>query len=91
MDGKRFLGWMVSAIVGGALEWRPHIQLTAPSGQGKSWLLREVLSVLMGPLLTQIVDAYSCGPSPADWTCQPAVFVRRSGAVLLSGYLNCCR
>ena len=57
MDGKRFLGWMVSAIVGGALEWRPHIQLTAPSGQGKSWLLREVLSVLMGPLLTQIVDA----------------------------------
>ena len=57
MDGKRFLGWMVTAIVGGALEWRPHIQLTAPSGQGKSWLLRQVLSVLMGPLLTQIVDA----------------------------------
>ena len=57
MDGKRFLGWMVSAIVGGALEWRPHIQITAPSGQGKSWLLREVLSVLMGPLLQQIVDA----------------------------------
>ena len=57
IDGKRFLGWMVSAIVGGALEWRPHIQLTAPSGRGKSWLLREVLSVLMGPLLTQIVDA----------------------------------
>ena len=59
MDGKRLLGWMVSAIVGGALEWRPHIQLTAPSGQGKSWLLREVLAVLMGPLLQRIVDATS--------------------------------
>ena len=57
MDGKRFLGWMVSAIVGGALEWRPHIQITAPSGQGKSWLLREVLSPLMGPLLQRIADA----------------------------------
>ena len=57
MDGKRFLGWMVSAIVGGALEWRQHLQLTAPSGRGKSWVLRKVLKVLMGPLLTQIVDA----------------------------------
>ena len=57
MDGKRLLGWMVSAIVGGALEWRPHIQITAPSGQGKSWLLREVLAALMGPLLQRIADA----------------------------------
>ena len=57
MDGKRFLGWMVSAIVGGALEWRPHVQITAPSGQGKSWLLREVLAALMGPLLQRIADA----------------------------------
>ena len=57
MDGKRLLGWMVSAIVGGALEWRPHMQITAPSGQGKSWLLREVVSALMGPLLQRIADA----------------------------------
>ena len=57
MDGKRLLGWMVSAIVGGALEWRPHIQITAPSGQGKSWLLREVLAALHGPLLQRIADA----------------------------------
>ena len=57
MDGKRLLGWMVSAIVGGALEWRPHIQLTAPSGKGKSWLLREVVAAGMGPLLQRIADA----------------------------------
>ena len=57
MDGKRLLGWMVTAIVGGALEWRPHMQITAPSGQGKSWLLREVVSALMGPLLQRIADA----------------------------------
>ena len=57
MDGKRFLGWMVSAIIGGALEWRPHVQITAPSGRGKSWLLREVLAALTGPLLQRIADA----------------------------------
>ena len=59
MDGQRMLGWMVSAIVGGALEWRPHVQITAPSGQGKSWLLREVVAALMGPLLQRIADASS--------------------------------
>ena len=59
MDGKRLLGWMVSAIVGGALEWRPHIQITAPAGHGKSWLLREVVAALMGPLLQRIADASS--------------------------------
>ena len=57
MDCMRLLGWIVSAIVGGALEWRPHIQITAPSGQGKSWLLRNVVGSLMGPLLQRIADA----------------------------------
>ena len=40
-DGRRFLGWMVAAIIGGALEWRPHLLLTAPAAQGKTWLLKE--------------------------------------------------
>ena len=52
-DGRRFLGWMTAAIVGGALEWRPHLLLTAPSTQGKTWMLKNVLEKLMGPLLTQ--------------------------------------
>lgn len=56
-DGKRLLGWLVVAIAGGALEWRPHIQFSAPSGTGKSWILREVVQRLMGPLLQRIADA----------------------------------
>ena len=63
MDGMRLLGWMVSAIIGGALEWRPHMQITAPSGQGKSWLLRNVIGGLMGPLLQRIADASSAALS----------------------------
>ena len=56
-DGRRWLGWMVSAITGGALKWRQHMQITAPSGSGKSWLLSDVLAPLMGPLLQRIADA----------------------------------
>ena len=56
-DGRRLLGWIVAAIVGGALEWRPHLLLTAPAAQGKSWLLRHVVERLMGELLIRIADA----------------------------------
>ena len=56
-DGRRFMGWMVVAMVGGALEWRPHLLLTAPATQGKTWILKNVLERLMGPLLTSLSDA----------------------------------
>ena len=50
-DGRRMLGWIVAAVVGGALDWRPHILFTAPARQGKSFILVEVLTPLMGPVL----------------------------------------
>ena len=57
MHGQRMLGWIVASIVGGALEWRPHIMLTAPPTVGKSWLLREIVARIMGPLVRRIADA----------------------------------
>ena len=61
-DGRRILGWVVAAICGGALEWRPHIMLSAPASAGKSWLLKYVIEDLMGRsdqggLLHKIADA----------------------------------
>ena len=56
-DGRRFLGFMVTAIVGGALEWRPHMMLTAPAAYGKSWLLTNVVDPLMGALMERLADA----------------------------------
>ena len=47
-DGKRFMGWLVSAIVGGALSWRPHAWLNGLSGSGKSWLLDPVAKKICG-------------------------------------------
>ena len=36
-DGQRLLGWIVASLVGGALEWRPHMILYAPAAAGKTW------------------------------------------------------
>ena len=58
-DCRRFLGWLVASVAGGALEWRPHLMLAAPATAGKSWLLREVLKPLMGPLMLPIANASS--------------------------------
>lgn len=56
MAGRAMLGWIVSALVGGALEHRPALWLIAPSGSGKSYFLDEVLSPIYGPLLAHLHD-----------------------------------
>ena len=58
-DCRRMLGWLVAAVAGGALAWRPHLMLAAPSTAGKSWLLRQVVRPIMGPLMMPIADASS--------------------------------
>ncbi len=42
------LGWCVVAPFCGALEWRPHIWVTGKSGSGKSWVIGEYISRLLG-------------------------------------------
>ena len=60
-DGRRFLGWIVTAMVGGALEWRPHLWLTSPAKAGKTWLFSNVLLKLMGSAMMPIADASPAG------------------------------
>jgi len=55
-DGKRFLGWIVASLIGGALEWRPHAYLNAPTTAGKSWLLSEIVGAILGPAHDRVVD-----------------------------------
>ena len=59
-DARRMLGWTIAAMVGGALEWRPHILMVAPAGSGKSWLLKQIMT-LMGPLVYTVSDATAAG------------------------------
>ena len=45
------VGWLVISILGGALDWRPHLWLVGPSGAGKSWVLENVCKALLGDYL----------------------------------------
>ena len=60
-DGRRFLGWIVAALVGGALEWRPHLWMTAPAETGKTWLFDNVLLTLMGDAMLDLADVTAAG------------------------------
>lgn len=48
MSGKLFAGWMALAPICGALSWRPHGWVTGASGSGKSWVISNIVSPLIG-------------------------------------------
>ncbi|RAU20756.1 hypothetical protein CU669_16880 [Paramagnetospirillum kuznetsovii] len=48
--GYLLIGWIVSAMVGGAMPWRPHVWLSGPSGSGKTWTQTMIISPLLGSL-----------------------------------------
>lgn len=54
------LGWIASALVGGALDWRPMIWLTGEAATGKS-TLQKLISAVMGALLVTSSDATAAG------------------------------
>ena len=49
-DGRLLAGWIVSALIGGALAWRPHLWMLAEGGSGKSWVMENIIRPLLGPL-----------------------------------------
>lgn len=44
------LGWVVTSLLSGALNWRPNLWLTGPTVAGKSSLIDEVLRKLIAPV-----------------------------------------
>lgn len=42
------LGWSLIAPFGGLLEWRPHIWISGSSESGKSWVMENLISPLVG-------------------------------------------
>ena len=43
-------GWVFSAIVCGALDWRPHLTLNGESGAGKSYVWNSYIAPILGPM-----------------------------------------
>jgi putative DNA primase/helicase len=48
--GYVLAGWIVAAVLGGALRWRPHIVLTGEKGAGKTWVLEHIIKPALGGL-----------------------------------------
>lgn len=45
---KILTGWLVAALVGGALRWRPHCWISGASRSGKTWLMDNVIRPILG-------------------------------------------
>ena len=59
--GRAMCGWLVTAIIGGALEFRPAIWMNAPKDTGKTWLLTQFMQPFFGPMLArmgEVTEAY---------------------------------
>lgn len=48
--GYMLAGWLVAAIIAGAIRWRSHIVLTGEKGAGKTWVLDNIIKEIMGRL-----------------------------------------
>ena len=50
LDGYYLTGWLVTAILGGVMRWRPHIYITGDRGAGKSTVIDDLIKRLLGSL-----------------------------------------
>jgi putative DNA primase/helicase len=41
-------GWVVVSLVAGVLKWRPHLWVTGTAGTGKSWVLDNIVKLILG-------------------------------------------
>ncbi|MBB6251415.1 hypothetical protein [Nitrospirillum iridis] len=57
LDARLMLGWIVAALLGGALRFRPVVWLTGDKGTGKSTLQDDILDHVMGRWLFRAADA----------------------------------
>ena len=54
ISARLFAGWMVCAQICGALSWRPSIWVTGGTGTGKTWLMENILTPVLGSLALQV-------------------------------------
>lgn len=50
LSGLLLAGWLVAAPICAALEWRPHVWITGPSGAGKTTVVNQIVKKVMGAM-----------------------------------------
>ena len=59
-DGKCYLGWVVTSLIGGALPFRPMLWVISPAGSGKTFLM-DVLVLIMGSTMLAVSNQTEAG------------------------------
>ena len=52
--GQLLAGWCVIAPICGAMPWRPHLWITSEAGNGKSWVLDNIVKPIVGPVALHV-------------------------------------
>jgi putative DNA primase/helicase len=53
-DGHLLAGWIVAAMLCGAMAWRPHLWLVSEAGGGKSWVLDNIIKPTLRAMAVQV-------------------------------------
>ena len=77
-------GWIVTSMIAGALNWRPHIWITGSAGAGKTWVLKNIVRGVLGDMAvavqsstTSAIAAMCAGVVPQQ---PPTMFKKPAGA-----------
>lgn len=54
MSGLLLSGWLVIAPVGGVLRWRPHVFLTGEAGAGKTSVIEQIVTPMLGDMAVRM-------------------------------------
>jgi putative DNA primase/helicase len=57
--GRLLAGWLVIAPVCGAMPWRPHIWVTGEAGSGKTWIIDNIVRLVVGDIALQVASKTS--------------------------------
>lgn len=74
-ESQVFAGWLVTSLIGGALPHRPMVWLHAEAETGKTFLLEQVASPVLGNTLTEVGAATEAGIAHATKNEALAVYI----------------
>lgn len=50
-------GWIFTSLICASIRWRSHLYLVGPAGSGKSWLMNNVISKVLGDFACQAISS----------------------------------
>jgi putative DNA primase/helicase len=62
-DAMLLTGWLALAPISGILKWRPHVWITGPRGNGKSWVLENVINEVIGNIAVSVQGTAATEPA----------------------------